>query len=86
LGITTADASSDPWNSWVMAPVIRLGLADLDALSVLCDVPVARLLDWRANSGSERPEIAELLRLAERLQVDTYDLLVAAGWVDPTVS
>lgn len=69
-----------------MAQVPRLGLADLDALSALCEVPVARLLDWRANSGSERPEMAELLRLAERLQVDPYDLLIAAGWVDPTVS
>lgn len=86
LGITTTDGFGDSWQSWLMTQAMRRGFADLDALSVACDLPVERLLNWRATSGGDRPVIADLMRVAALLQVDPYDLLVAAGWVDPTVS
>ena len=72
--------------SWLRARVSGVGLTDTQSLAVACGIPLAHLLSWGSGDEHRRPSVPEFLRVAAMLEVDPYDLLVAAGWVDPTVS
>jgi hypothetical protein len=52
------------------------------AIAEAGELSVEELLNWGAAEQRARPSVPAVLRVAALLQVDPYDLLVAAGWVN----
>ena len=82
--ITIQDNTGDrgeTWARWLHTHASRLGFVDTHAIAIAGKLPVEELLDWGAGEHRVQPAVPAVLRIAALLQVDPYDLLVAAGWV-----
>ncbi len=80
MWITTHD---DAWAHWLQTHATGLGFPDVQAIASAGELPIEELLHWGASEQRVRPSVPAVLRVAALLQVDPYDLLIAAGWVNP---
>ena len=72
---------SEAWVAWLSAAAAARDLPDLDALAKASGIALDALQSW----DQQRPPIDQVLQFASFLQVDAYQVLIAAGWVTDEV-